>query len=203
MSTYCGICRKSLGNEPKFPMESGGVMCEDCWLEFQKGEKDDKNENGFDDRILDIIKHKEQYRSDKLKETSQWFRDNGYTNEAEEIEIYLKNSESDKNETSTIIHINGREYEGSKTNVWSNFMKTICYIFCGISTILFGVIGGGLFYGNNLVVLGVLLGALVGFILGFVSIAVVMLFVTMSENISILTNNSAKILAKLDEINNK
>lgn len=61
------------------------------------------------------------------------------------------------------------------------------------------VIGGAMFSLDENTVLGVILGGGFGFIVGFALVAFAMLFITISENIAIMTDNTARILSKLDE----
>ena len=196
MSERCGVCGKIFSNEPKFEMETGKQMCETCYLAFLNEEE---NENRLDEKTLEILKNKELYTKEKLAETLMHLKEMGNnTKEIQELKEYIKSLKSDDEEQSK-IYSNGNTYMGSKSNIWSNYVKAICYIFWGLDIILGVVIGalivgagGGAFFGG-------LIGGVVGFILGFVTIAIIMVFITLCENISIIADNSAKILAKLDE----
>lgn len=155
--------------------------------------------NSNDLKMWDIFKHKEEYRREKLEEVKKYFMDNGYYSESKELEMYIELMEQNEDEDyNTIITRNNNTYIGSKSKIWTNYLKIICYIQWIIDILLFILIGG-IFYEKNPLI-GVFLGALIGFVIGFMVIAITMTFVTMCENIAITTDNTAKILIGIDEI---
>lgn len=97
------------------------------------------------------------------------------------------------------IEINGKEYEGSGTATWSNHVARLCYISWVVYTVVGAIIGGLIFSLDWNTFVGVLLGGFVGFMIGFTQIAFLMMLVTMHDNIATMTDNTARILAKLDE----
>ena len=157
------------------------------------------NDNSDDSKMWDIFTHKEEYRKEKLEEVKKYFMDNGYYAESKELKMYIESIEQDEYEdVDTIITQNDKTYLGSKSKIWTDYLKIICYIQWIIDVLLFILIGG-LFYAKNPLI-GGFLGALIGFIIGFMVIAITMTFVTMCENIAITTDNTAKILIGIDEI---
>ena len=97
------------------------------------------------------------------------------------------------------IEVNGKEYVGSVTSKWTESLKKYCYIEWIGTVILFAVIGGGIFSLFDIAFAGVLLGGILGYSIGYGLILVTMIFVTMNENISIMTDNTARLLAALDK----
>lgn len=183
----CEICGKTFDNEPRFPTENGGEMCEDCYLELQKKTNSERE----DESVWDVLENKDDYELDELEEALQWFKSNGYLDEAEEIESYLEAIENEEEE----INYNGKEtYKGSKSNIWVLYIKIVCDIFFVL------IMLAGTIIGTMWGVFGAIIGTIIGVIVGFITIAPLMVGVTMCENISIMTDNTAKILMKLDEI---
>lgn len=200
MSTRCEICGKIFSNEPKFTIESGGEICEDCYLAFDSPNSNKNEETTLDREIQEVIQNKETYTLSKLENTLEWLKENGYHSEAEELQVYIENyGRENEDSGDTVIYSNGRKYEGSKTSLWTDYLKITCVILWGINTI------AGLFIGvligkiTDYAFLTTLIGTGLGFMSGFVMVAVAMTFITMCENISTMTDNTAKILAKLDE----
>ena len=201
MSKRCGICGKIFGEEPRIPMDNGEEMCEECWMAFQSGSVSLENERDIDKEILDVIHNKEDYTFGKLEETSQWLKDNGYTEDATQIENYMQNFEKQYND-SYQSYANSKGNRGSKTTLWASYLKTLCYISLVSITVLGAIIGGAIFSITDNVAIGVLLGLVLGFVLGFNIVAVAMLFITMNENISTMTDNTAKMLDILNKDSN-
>lgn len=90
--------------------------------------------------------------------------------------------------------------ESKVGNIWTKYIKTMCYIAWALITVMGAVSGKetfSLFHASEGI--GILLGGLLGFIIGFVSIAVIMAFVRLCEDVSAMRKNSDKILRKLDD----
>jgi len=196
MGKMCGICGKRFGDERRFLMEGGGEMCEECYLAFQDEETEniELNDVSYEDKkILGLVSNKEKYSVHKIEETIDILKMKGYKKQAKELEGYLDNYGKDT-EVDGAYYNNGKVYQGSKTMIWTNYLEVSCYISIIVTTVI-GIWLGDFFVGG----LGFVLGGLIGFIIGFVSNATIMMIITMCNNISILTDNTAKILAKLDE----
>ena len=195
MSKICGICGKRFGDERRFPMEGGGEMCEECYLAFQDEEMEEieRNDVSYEDKeILEVAGNKEKYSVHKIEETIDTLKMKGYKKQAKELEGYLDNYGKSV-ETDGAYYNNGKVYQGSKTTIWTNYLELSCYISIIVTTVI------GIWLGSLIGGLGSLLGGAIGFIIGFVANATIMMIITMCNNISIMTDNTAKILAKLDE----
>lgn len=53
MSTNCEYCGKVFENEPKFPLEGGGEICEACYISWKRENKSVKYDTQIDKRILE------------------------------------------------------------------------------------------------------------------------------------------------------
>ena len=95
-------------------------------------------------------------------------------------------------------YINTRNSNG---NIWTNYLKKLCYILWGIITISGALTGNTLlsFIGDGSEIIGVFIGGIIGFITGFASIAVIMAFLILCENISAMNQNMEKILKTLND----
>ena len=156
------------------------------------------NNNSDDSKMWNIFTHKEEYRKETLEEVEKWLMDNEYTAESKELQMYIESIEQDDYEdVDTIISQNNKTYIGSKSKIWTTYLKMICYIQWIIDILLFILIG---ILEAESPLIGGVLGALIGLIIGFMVIATIMTFITMCENVAITTDNTAKILMGIDEI---
>lgn len=176
--------------------------------------------------ILYILQNKEQYTFEKLNETLQWLIANNFTSESIELNNYIvslqqssyhntekqvsynnqfyNNSQSLQSNTNynrRNINQNYTKYEGSQTSLWTTYAEAFYYILLIVCIIGGAYIGRMFAYSETTVILFCLIGCLIGFIVGFILIAPMMTYITLCENISTMTNNTAELLYKIDETN--
>lgn len=155
-------------------------------------------DNSMPQNIIYILDHKEEYSITELTNTIQWLRENNYYIEANGLENYINSLTYDNDE------YYDSEHKGSQSNIWTTYLKISCYICLIILTILGFIIGssfGNPSYNLSKFIMISLIGGGIGFIIGFISVAIIMAFVTLCENISTIADNTAKLLYKLDETN--
>ncbi len=79
-------------------------------------------------------------------------------------------------------------------NVWTNIVKIMCFVFAGLLVLAGGIAGAVLLGGatGDLIfgLCGFLLGIIVGGIIGMMNVAVLMMFVEISQNLATLVRKS-------------
>lgn len=127
----CRVCGKIFCNEPRISLETGGKICEACDAAFREAGSEDKDESGFemDTDILEVINNKENYTYEELKGILLWLKENECTDEANDLEGYIKKQEVinqtkainhtdkyiDKRQSQTDISINKESERADKT----------------------------------------------------------------------------------------
>ncbi len=91
--------------------------------------------------------------------------------------------------------------KNSNGNIWTKYLKKMCYILWGIITITGALTGNTSFsfIDEDAAIIGTFAGGMIGFIAGFASIAIVMAFITLCENISVMNKNTEEILNLLKD----
>lgn len=176
--------------------------------------------------ILYILQNKDQYTFEKLNEVLQWLISNNFTNESIELNNYItslqqssyhntinqdyynsqfynnnQNLQNNTNYNVNQFNQSNIKYEGSKTSIWTTYAEIFYYITLIVITIAGAYIGRMLAYSDSTVILFCFIGCLIGFIVGFILIAPMMTYITLCENISTMTDNTAELLYKIDETN--
>lgn len=95
----CVVCGRVIEcNEPQILLETGEQICKECNLAFS-GEvvaKSIDEKEPLDDDILTVLNNKEDYTYRKLKDTLSWLHNNGYIDEAHDLEKYINNLEKEE-----------------------------------------------------------------------------------------------------------
>lgn len=91
--------------------------------------------------------------------------------------------------------------KNSNGNIWTKYLKKMCYVLWGIITITGALTGNTSFsfIDEDAAIIGIFAGGMIGFIAGFASIAIVMAFITLCENISVMNKNTEEILNLLKD----
>lgn len=182
---YCGVCGKLLRDEEKFTTENGLVICKECYDAFQfdesSGDDTFQSKEPYTENVFQI----EESSGDDTFQSEEPYTDDALKNQ------YNNNYNNSYNENKNI-----------SGNVWTRYLKTMCYITWAAITIIFALIGKSMFaalFSSS--ELGLLFGGVLGFAIGFANIAIIMAFISLCEDISAVRKNSDKILDKLNDGN--
>lgn len=99
-----------------------------------------------------------------------------------------------------------KTYTGSKETVFIALIKGLCYLFWIANTVmaaLFFYMLAKSYYGDDkpyMPILWFLIGAVIGLLDGLFVMALIMVFLSLSENLAILTDNSVEVLEHMDKI---
>ena len=193
---------------------------------LDQGSSDSINYKANSAKMWEMYSHKENYEKSLLKKTELWLLRNGYIEECIELGSYIDSLEQglsyDYDESEDNINsleqyeddyilktknnrkynnksYHNKVYHGSKSKIWTSYLKVTCFFTWFINIVLSMFICGSFLRGDR--IYGVAIGALVGFISGFLNLPLIMTFITMCENISTTTDNTAKILMGIDKLN--
>lgn len=99
---YCRHCGKQIEEDSDFCYFCGEQVLRREEIDVKKEEtheidrrSDARGESKIDEKILDVVNHKEEYRQDKLKSILPYLKENGCYDKAQEIEEYLKQLEKE------------------------------------------------------------------------------------------------------------
>lgn len=125
-----------------------------------------------------------------------------YSNEADDSDNYSGETSDYRTDDLNSGAKSGYKSEEINSNAkssWSSRLKGMCYIIW-VAVIISGATGGntiGSILGNQGA--GILIGGIMGFIAGFVAIALIMTFIELCQNVSVMTKNSEEILKQLKD----
>ncbi len=177
MSENCEYCGKLFENEPKFPLEGGGEICEECYISWQKENEAENFNPAIDEKILDILEHKEDYRYEKLEEAIEWLDSYGYDDEANELKLYMRKAKRyEYEEKGNKIYGDDNDivYQGGGTTIWTSVIKFVCTLYMAVFTALGIFLGAGMLSRKGAA--GVLLGGILGACIGIALSALMVVF---------------------------